>query len=111
MFPELLPCVNGQKSEYPYIVNANDWEDSNIFESGNISHPTKSPLVLFNLQRLWHLVITASLTTFVALQMSRSGNVDHAGKNIYDCVYITRLRHFGYTARKLKSSLAEKYPD
>ena len=111
MFPELLPFVNGQKSEYPYNVNANDCEDSNIFESGNISHPTKSPLVLFNLQRLWHLVIIASLTTFVALQMSRSGNVDHVGKNIYDCVYITRLRHFGYTARKLKSSLAEKYPD
>ena len=52
MFPELLPCVNGQKSEYPYSVNANDCEDSNTFESGNISNPTKSPLVLFNLQRL-----------------------------------------------------------
>ena len=43
MFPELSPCVNGQQSEYPFSVNANESEYSiiggsgNIYESGKIS--------------------------------------------------------------------------
>ena len=36
MFPELSRCVNGQQSEYPFSVNANEPEYSIIGESGNI---------------------------------------------------------------------------
>ena len=45
MFPELSPCVNGQETEYPCIVNANKSEYSKIGESGNIANREKSPLV------------------------------------------------------------------
>ena len=36
MFPELSRCVNGQQSEYPFSVNANEPEYSITGESGNI---------------------------------------------------------------------------
>ena len=45
MFSELSPGVNGQKSENPFNVNANESEYSKIGESGNVTNPEKSLLV------------------------------------------------------------------
>ena len=67
MFPELSPCVNGQESEYPFSVNANESEYSKIGEAGNIYQSGKNLLwckpslscfkhdvyvLLFNLEKL-----------------------------------------------------------
>ena len=92
MFPEFSPCVNGQESDCPFRVNANESEYSKIGESGNIDESGKiSSRVNLALQLFYILHRSSILLSNQTFEPSKSYKTD---KKKDGCNIPTQLKSF-----------------